>query len=378
MARKTKKERRRLKRKAKRKQTIRLKNQSPFQRVLEHGKVARCVVNEDWRERGQAVLFVMAAVPDRPPMLANFFIDLWCAGLKDAWGRREFHGEDFRPVIEDAEAGMQMHFIPCDVAEARRLVTGGIRFARDNGFRVPEETDRWAALLGGLEDVDAADVSDFGVEDGKLHWVGPMSDLRDRLVGCTVEEFLAREDVDYMVEVGEEEWLPEFDNAQVIHDSEWDEEDVGEPAVETDRLDPRRCRICPDRDDCETWQEHLNQIEEMGASLRKLAEELVSDTRRWCFTHGEVPHPDMAVAALALLVDAGAEVIRSTGANSEATQALLEQLHACCEAAAPDIAGALPQIRRAVRSLANAEGLDPAALPYALKEQGRGDAPPQD
>ncbi|MGB2824643.1 MAG: hypothetical protein WBF17_26950 [Phycisphaerae bacterium] len=251
MPRLKKKERRRLKRKEKRKQAIRLRNQSPYGLLRSAGSVEACLINDDWRQSGLAVIYVLCRAPGRPPAMGNFLIDLWCAGLKDAWGRLDFTHEDFRELVDNASWKTGLEFVDCGLDLARKLLAGSVRFAHDNGFRLPPRYESWLAVLGGVGDWSTADLGDFGV-DGKLRWVGPMADLRRRLAGCSVEEFLARDDVDFIA--GLDEPIPYDESA-----------------------------------------------DELDADLQLLHGNILDAIRRWCFANGEAPHPRLPEAVDTML-----------------------------------------------------------------------------
>jgi len=190
-----KRERRRLKRQQKKRQYRRVQSGSPYRRAGSSGELSACYINSNWRENGQAAIYCVRSLTDGTCAIACFLIDLWCMGLKDAWGRvdistRELNDEILPQVRQDFE------LIRVKPEVIQRLVAGGIRFARDNGFRLPKRYQRWTALLGDIGDSQTADLSEFGV-DGKLRYFGTMEDLRKRLIGCTVEQFLQREDVEF-------------------------------------------------------------------------------------------------------------------------------------------------------------------------------------
>src|SRR5437016_12107394 len=100
-----KKERQRLKRAKKAAQIRKAKSVSIFKRAASAGEVDACYINPDWRERGQAVAYVLTRLPGGTCAMATFMVDLWCAGLKDAWGvtditRTEFE-EDYVKRMEE-------------------------------------------------------------------------------------------------------------------------------------------------------------------------------------------------------------------------------------------------------------------------------------
>lgn len=210
-----------------------------------------CYANADWQQDGCTPLYVLRRAEDGRIDLAVFYIDVWCCGLRDAWGDRgiglrEFAADMLQPVAD----GRTVTRIDTDLA--RRLLAGSIAFARRNGFTVPANSEKWTAFLGDLGDVDHADCSDFGL-DGGMVYVGTRKDLSRRLTGTTADAFLARPDVEFVE-------LPEgtgYDDA--------DEEELNEEALE------------------------------------EIRETLVSAVRKWCFASGVKPHSKLDDAASLML-----------------------------------------------------------------------------
>ena len=335
MSRQNRKERRRLKRKAKQKQAVRLRNASPYRRLTDSGHVEACLINDDWKEEGHAVLFVLATVPGKPPAMAVFMIDLWCAGLKDAWGRLQTDGQEFREVARTMADGAGLEIVPCDVELARELVAGSVRLAHDTGFLLPPRYERWLAVLGGVGDWTAANLRHFGV-DGKLRWVGPVEDLERRLVGCTVDEFLGREDVEYIL------------GQELVGDQEYFDDDLDE-------------RI-----------EASEAVEEVAALLQH---QVLDGVRRWCFANGEAPHP-----RLGDVVEMNIEAILQTPASvpegaedeeAEAAGANFEQmLQLEPPETAAELGAAIGQFQRFTNSFSTRDEYEEAiGLEEALREK---------
>lgn len=253
------KQQQRQKRRDKRRQAQRAQGGSPYARIGDSGELVACYVNRDWREDGKASLYLLRRVPGGGHAMAAFLVDLWCIGLKDAWGRLDISYSDFIESIE--RVPREADLVRVDLDLARRLVAGGIRFAGQNGFRLPRNYRRWTALLGGLPDPETADLSDFGV-DGGLQYVGPMDDLRQRLAHGTVEEFLSRKDVKYLIE------------------------ELG-PAL---------------RDETELAVDEVADL---------VTDRALEKVRQWCFSNGLVPHPrlpDVIELTLESVLQAGGAV----------------------------------------------------------------------
>lgn len=275
MDRAKKKQKQRLKRERKRVALRKAQSGSPA-RQYGGGELVACYMNDDWRERGQAVAFVLRRGRDGRLAMATFLVDLWCAGLKDAWGRVGLSRDDFENSVDRISEQLHDTMDDAPLAEVAAVVAGGIRFARRNGFRLPHHYDRWAAFLGDLHP-DLADLTHFGVEGGtKLRWVAPMHDLRARLIGSTVEQFLARPDVEFII-IGAEPFDdfgfdPRDGSAWGDDQADDDDDDEGEDAdIDGDRLGSAE-------EVAQTFEVLDSMVKNASASLR-----------RWCFANGRVP-----------------------------------------------------------------------------------------
>ncbi len=153
--------------------------------------------------------------------LASFLIDLKCLGVKDAFVRLDVlpseAKERFEATLPD-EGGLDA----VDLDLARMLIRGGIRWSHEHRFRLPRELDRALGMIGGVGDWREADVSEFGDEDGKLHYIGSERGLRERLMDGTVDEFLGREDVVYTL--GPSADFEEDYEDEEEYDKEYDDE----------------------------------------------------------------------------------------------------------------------------------------------------------
>lgn len=240
------KARQRQKRQQQRRQALRVHGGSPYRHAARSGELVACYVNEGWKENGMATVFVLRRTITQGLVMAAFLVDIWCAGLKDAWGWLNATMDEFRDRVLHPPGGRPDDLKRVDLAVVRQLVAGGIRFAEQNGFRLPPRHQRWTAMLGEMGDIDEADLADFGA-NGKLRWVGSETDLRKRLVGCSVQEFMQREDV---------ECILGMDDFTLIDDDE------------------------------QALEETANQT---SAALAKAV-------RQWCFATGRAPEPRLEEA----------------------------------------------------------------------------------
>ncbi len=156
-----------------------------------------------------------------------FFDRSLVRGLKDAWGELDMLHDEIDRHVDRAQERFELVRIEPDAA--RQLVAGAVRFARQNGFRLPPHYERWVNLLGGMLDPATADLRAFG-KDGGLLWIGPLNDLRRRLIGCSLDEFLARPGVHFVSEVEDSGDAESDDDDSEKSDEEFDE--ASEEAVE--------------------------------------------------------------------------------------------------------------------------------------------------
>ncbi|MBN1490525.1 MAG: hypothetical protein JXA69_11465 [Phycisphaerae bacterium] len=325
------KDRQRQKRKEKKAAIRRAQAGSPY-RLLAAGsaEVVACYINTGWKDEGLASIQVLKRLPNGSLSIGAFLVDLWCIGLKDCFGRLNVIREDFNDSIERMRANMDIERI--DPAIARRLVLGAIRFSKQNGFRLPPRHERWVAMLGNPSDWRDADLGDFGTDDGKLRYVGEMEDLRKRLIGCSLDDFLARNNIDFLV------------GSPLL--GPYDDEDANEAEnVEEDD-------------------------EDIDAAMEEIAEDVRSrfldGVRQWCFATQVTPHPRLD-EAIDLILESMFQVRSPDIDDLESDEAVVEASENMDDLLAlerPDVAQqlnqALLQVRGFMHQFSSAEKLTEA------------------
>ena len=83
-----------------------------------------------------------------------------------------------------------------------------------------------------MGDIAQADTSDFGDQAGDLMSVGRQVDLEKCLRGITMEEFLERDDVDYVFHFGNETFGDAGEFEGEYEEEFEDEEEIGEGGME--------------------------------------------------------------------------------------------------------------------------------------------------
>ena len=279
-----KKEKQRLKRKQKQKQARKAAAVTALDRVARGAGQLECYVNDDWRESGMASIQVLGQLPDGRCAHSGFLVDVWCVGLKDAFGNRNSLRAEFDDHLD--YMGEMLHMVRVPPAEAKRLVAGAIRFSRQNGFKLPPHYDRWVTILGDLGELSHADLTDFGV-DGGLRYVGDEDFLRRRLAACSLEEFLDREDVEWVMAADVP--LELVDSLDRDGEEEEDEgEDFDEDGDEGFSLDGLDLSEVP-------------AFSELARALGDTSERAERAVLDWCRSSGVAPHPRLREALNTLL-----------------------------------------------------------------------------
>jgi hypothetical protein len=268
MGRQSKKERHRLDRKKKQQRLRKDRNTSVFKKLALNLKEMEIYVNADWRERGLADLTVLRNGLHSTDIFVAFLIDTWCSGLKDAFVNLDFTTAEFDDYLDRAEdSGLEMIEITPELA--RRLVAGAMRLSVENGFHLPRDAARCAALIG-VNDYADADLSDFDKFDGKYRYVGTEKDLAKRLVG-PVDAFLRRPDVEVVLKA----YSP-------LDDEPIDEDD---------------------------YEENGHERQRFMQGMNELCERMYVAISNWLRGAGETPHPYLAEGidiALATVIGAAA------------------------------------------------------------------------
>jgi hypothetical protein len=186
-----KKQRHRAKREAKRRKLQKQKSISPIKRLADAPGKIEYWMSDDFDVLGQAQMFIYKQAAGLTG-IACFLVDRGVVGLKDAWSRINIDRLEFAEMLEKcSDRGITMR--PATLDEVRRMVAGGIRWAHENGMRLPKDWVKPASLLGGINNWMTADVSGFVKE-----FAGHREDLRQRLIGEPFESYIQRDDIAFV------------------------------------------------------------------------------------------------------------------------------------------------------------------------------------
>lgn len=275
MARLDKKQRHKAKREAKRREARRRESISPLKRLADAPGEIEYWMSDGFDSFGQVSLFVFKRAAGLTG-IACFLVDRGVVGLKDAWARMNIDRAEFSEMLDTCKSrGIAMNRATAD--EIRRMVAGGIRWAHDNGMRLPKEWAKPASLLGGVGDWASADVSLFVKE-----FAGHPEDLRQRLIGEPFDDYIRRADVTFIFS----DSAPHLDQETGEYVGADDEDDDGYDDDDEDD------------EDFEGGEADIPEVE-IDAILQRYAPTtrmLASETAAWLKARGEAPSPELFAA----------------------------------------------------------------------------------
>jgi hypothetical protein len=319
-----KKQRHKAKREAKRRQAQRQKSISPIKRLADAPGEIEYWMSDDFDGLGQSQMFVYKRAAGLTG-IACFLVDRGVVGLKDAWARVHIEKAEFNDMLEECrDRGIPMRHATLD--EVRRMVAGGIRWAHDNGMRLPKDWVKPAALLGGINDWMTADVSAFVKE-----FAGHPDDLRQRLISEPFESYIERDDIDF--DFSELAPYMNQETGDYVHPDGSEDDDLDEEEFEG---------ILTGISDAEMVR--------LTAALTLPATALADETVLWLTTrHGEEPSPELIPAWQSfLLVTLLTEIVMPSASADERADfehdALQEMVERFDEARSSEYEDAIEQL----------------------------------
>lgn len=279
MSKKDKKQRHRAKREARRKELRRKESVSPIKRLAMARGELECWISDDFESFNQLQIFVYKRGGGLSG-IACFLIDRGVVGLKDAWTRMDISPEEFGDMLTRGQQnGITLHRGSAE--EARKWIAGGVRWAHDNGMRLPKDWAKAASLIDGVGDWHNADVSQFVKE-----FAGHPEDLRQRLIGEPLETYLQRKDIKFIFS----DAAPYKDQGTGSY-SDWDLLDEADEEEDEELDDDALASLIPDE-----------QIDELLAKVAPLAENITEKTKARLLERGQEPSPELFSAWQNLLI----------------------------------------------------------------------------
>ncbi|HQY88409.1 MAG TPA: hypothetical protein PK402_07105 [Tepidisphaeraceae bacterium] len=281
-----KKQRHKAKREAQRRVARRQASISPIKRLADANGELECWISEDFEQMGQSQIFVHKRATGMSGGglngIACFLVDRGVVGLKDAWTRMNVDRIELREMI-DASRRRDISMRRCSVDEVRAMVAAGIRWASENGMRLPKDWAKPASIIGGVGDWAKADVSAFIKE-----FAGHSEDLRQRLISEPFDTYIKRDDISF-----------------VFADTTYLDQKTGEYTNVDDDFDLDELNDF-DEEELEALSADLpeKELDELIKAIKPCTTALASDTEKWLVTHGKSPSTELPEAWSSMMLAA--------------------------------------------------------------------------
>jgi hypothetical protein len=321
MAKRDKKQRQKAKRQAKRHEARKRESISPLKRLADAPGELECWISkDDFEGNGQIQVFVYKNAAGLSG-LTCFLVDRGVVGLKDAWAKMNIDRSRFKQMLEDcAHRHIPMYRVAPE--QARRVVAGGLRWAYDNGMRLPKDWQKTTMLMGGVGDWKTADVSSFVKE-----FIGHPEDLRQRLISEPLDTYLKRTDISFIFSDSAPYMDHETGEYISNDDSDWEDAD---DADDFDHFDA---------DDMEITSDDVpdEEIDELLEKFTPSATMLAADTAAWLRARNQSTSPELLEAWRSIMLASMMATLAKPGVsedeNADLTVRFLNDLSARIETA---------------------------------------------
>ena len=164
------------KKKNKRKKIVKRPPLSPKSYIKKKARklpVAKCIINDDWKESGMATILVARKMASGNFVVGSYIIDTFCLGLKNTHHWFNVDSNDFEGSILDLfQNRMDLNMIDCEPLLAYNIIYGGIEYAEDLGFEPQKDFDISEYILDNVKDIEFIDI-EFGQNGKPTYAAGP-------------------------------------------------------------------------------------------------------------------------------------------------------------------------------------------------------------
>jgi hypothetical protein len=165
--------------------------------TLAHHPIHEALVSKKLFEIGMGHLVFSRVLPDGRIAIAAFLLDVYCRGVKDAFVSMLSKGEY---AVQRNKWNSDEGLEPVEPACFRKLVEGGVAYARDLGFSPHEDYAVARQLLGDVLATECSKTFTYG-RDGKPFYVSGPHDTAERVEDDLeqLEERVGRGNFDFLV-----------------------------------------------------------------------------------------------------------------------------------------------------------------------------------
>jgi len=116
--------------------------------------VHECVISKGWEGRGLAHILLARRAPDGALVVAGYYVDTLCIGLKDTAVMSKLSDEDYAERVKPSVFNDPVEFESCRAGVARAVVEGAIAFAEAAGLRPNKRWSESRRLFDGIDPED--------------------------------------------------------------------------------------------------------------------------------------------------------------------------------------------------------------------------------
>ena len=172
--------------------------------------IYKCYITSGWRENGEAQAIVARRRGNGKLCAASFLVDLWCTGVKDAYGDVNMTDEELNRIISYLPEVEEI-----DYPTAHNIIYGAVEFAGEAGIEPADEYWKWQPVLAeDNDDVPLVDI-EFG-RDGKYVLMAARG-TREALL---VPELIKRLGNDFRYVLGDPD-QEDFDLPEDLSEEDW-------------------------------------------------------------------------------------------------------------------------------------------------------------
>ena len=158
----------------------------------------QCLIVPDWQKTGLARILIARKQPDDKITFGIFLVDIFCMGLKNTFWNANFPAEEYHDSVETK---IFQEDVPesCDIGLARKIVYGGIDYARKLGFKPDKDFEMTENILGKPTEADMSIEVNFGKDGKPLYLAGP--DDNTARVLKTLRQSVGEGNFDYILDM---------------------------------------------------------------------------------------------------------------------------------------------------------------------------------
>lgn len=148
-----KRKRRELEMRKKKTEAKRPAQPAPSQKALtiQDLPIVECVNSRGWEESGLSHLLLVRRFPDDNVLVAGYFVDTFCLGIKDCALLERMSESDYRTNIKPSIFNDPVEFVDIDPSMAMGIAEGAAEFAAKFGFKPNKRWSEARKMFEGIE-----------------------------------------------------------------------------------------------------------------------------------------------------------------------------------------------------------------------------------